>query len=138
LRWRLAVPVGLLGQALTANTSRRPRAASPAIAISATWHGIVVRWAEQVRPDVILMENVEEFRGWGPIGNEGQPIKELEGQTFELWVKALRKAGYKVQWREASVPADYGAPTIRKRFFMIARRDGRTDRLAQAHAWGTG
>ena len=85
---------------------------------------IVVRWAEQVRPDVILMENVEEFRGWGPIGNEGQPIKELEGQTFELWVKRLRKAGYKVQWRELRA-CDYGAPTIRKRFFMIARRDGR-------------
>lgn len=85
---------------------------------------VVVRWAEEVRPDVILMENVEEFRGWGPIGNEGQPIKELEGQTFELWVKRLRKAGYKVQWRELRA-CDYGAPTIRKRFFMIARRDGR-------------
>ena len=85
---------------------------------------VVVRWAEYVRPDVILMENVEEFRGWGPLGNEGQPIKELEGQTFEMWVKRLRHAGYRVQWRELRA-CDYGAPTIRKRFFMVARRDDR-------------
>lgn len=85
---------------------------------------IVVKWAEEVKPDVILMENVEEFRTWGPICNEGQPIKELAGVTFELWVKRLRKAGYKIQWRELRA-CDYGDPTIRKRFFMVARRDGR-------------
>lgn len=85
---------------------------------------VVVKWAEQVKPDVILMENVEEFLTWGPVGEDGQPIKEFAGMTFELWVKRLRKAGYKVQWRELR-GCDYGAPTIRKRFFMVARRDGR-------------
>ncbi|MDH2327678.1 DNA cytosine methyltransferase [Cereibacter sp. SYSU M97828] len=85
---------------------------------------VVVKWAEEVQPDVILMENVEEFRTWGHVGEDGQPIKEFAGQIFELWLKRLRKAGYKVQWRELR-GCDYGAPTIRKRFFMVARRDGR-------------
>lgn len=85
---------------------------------------IVVDWAEQVKPDVIAMENVEEFVTWGPLGNDGQPLKEFTGQTFELWVSRLKKAGYKVQWRELRA-CDYGAPTIRKRWFLIARRDGR-------------
>jgi DNA (cytosine-5)-methyltransferase 1 len=85
---------------------------------------VVVRWAEEVKPDVILMENVEEFLTWGPVGEDGQPIREFAGMTFDLWVKRLRKAGYRVQWRELRA-CDFGAPTIRKRFFMVARRDGR-------------
>lgn len=85
---------------------------------------VVVDWAEQVKPDVIAMENVEEFVTWGPIDNDGQPIREFTGQTFDLWVKRLKRAGYRVQWRELRA-CDYGAPTIRKRWFLIARRDGR-------------
>ncbi len=85
---------------------------------------VVVRWAEEVKPDVILMENVEEFQTWGPIDNEGQPIREFAGQTYELWVRRLRAAGYRVQWRELRA-CDYGAPTIRNRYFLVARRDGR-------------
>lgn len=85
---------------------------------------VVVKWAEDVKPDVICMENVEEFVTWGPVDNDGQPIKEFAGQTFELWVKRLRRAGYRVQWRELRA-CDYGAPTIRKRWFLVARRDGR-------------
>ena len=84
---------------------------------------VVVRWAEFAKPDVIAMENVEEFVTWGPVDNDGQPIKEFAGQTFELWVSRLKKAGYKLQWRELRA-CDYGAPTIRKRWFLIARRDG--------------
>ncbi|MFC3569166.1 DNA cytosine methyltransferase [Paracoccus simplex] len=85
---------------------------------------VVVKWAEFAKPDVICMENVEEFVTWGPVDDDGQPIKELAGVTFELWLKRLRKAGYKVQWKELRA-CDYGAPTIRKRWFLIARRDGR-------------
>lgn len=85
---------------------------------------VVVKWAEETRPDVICMENVEEFVTWGPLGEDGQPIKELAGVTFELWVKRLRNAGYRVQWRELRA-CDYGAPTIRKRWFLVARCDGR-------------
>lgn len=85
---------------------------------------VVVRWAEEARPDVIILENVEEFRTWGPLYEDGKPIVELRGQTFEDWMRRLKQAGYKVQWRELRA-CDYGAPTIRKRFFMVARRDGR-------------
>jgi DNA (cytosine-5)-methyltransferase 1 len=85
---------------------------------------VVVLWAKRARPDVILLENVEEFRTWGPLDDEGQPIKARAGETFDKWCKELRKAGYKLQFRELRA-CDYGAPTIRKRFFMIARCDGR-------------
>jgi DNA (cytosine-5)-methyltransferase 1 len=84
---------------------------------------VVVRWAEEAKPDVIILENVEEFRTWGPLCNEGKPIPEMRGLIFEQWMKRLKKAGYRCQWRELRA-CDYGAPTIRKRFFMIARRDG--------------
>ncbi len=85
---------------------------------------IVVLWAQRVKPNLILLENVEEFRTWGPLCEANMPIKERAGETFEKWCKALRKAGYKLQFRELRA-CDYGAPTIRKRFFMIARRDGK-------------
>lgn len=85
---------------------------------------VVVKWAEHVKPDVIAMENVEEFLTWGPVDNDGQPIREFAGQTFDDWKRRLRRAGYKVQHRELRA-CDYGAPTIRKRFFLIARCDGR-------------
>ena len=87
----------------------------------------VTRWARlprSVRPEVILLENVEEFTTWGPVGEDGQPIREFAGQTFDLWVKTLRGLGYRVQWRELRA-CDYGAPTIRKRLFIVARCDGR-------------
>ncbi|MBN8294583.1 DNA cytosine methyltransferase [Rhodobacter sp. NTK016B] len=85
---------------------------------------VVVKWAEDVKPDVICMENVEEFVTWGPLDNDGKPIKEFAGATFDLWVKRLRRAGYRVDWRELRA-CDYGAPTIRKRWFLVARRDKR-------------
>jgi DNA (cytosine-5)-methyltransferase 1 len=84
---------------------------------------VVVLWAQRVRPSLILLENVEEFRTWGPLDDEGQPIKERAGETFREWTAQLRKEGYKIQWKELRA-CDYGAPTIRKRFFMIARCDG--------------
>ncbi|WP_232494947.1 DNA cytosine methyltransferase [Novosphingobium kaempferiae] len=85
---------------------------------------VVVLWAKRVQPEVILLENVEEFRTWGPLDDDGFPIKERAGETFDKWQRELRKAGYKIQWNELRA-CDYGAPTIRKRFFMIARRDGK-------------
>lgn len=84
---------------------------------------IVLRWAGTVRPRVIILENVEEFQTWGPV-RKGKPVKKLTGQTFRKWLDQLRNLGYSVEWREL-VAADYGAPTTRKRFFLIARCDGR-------------
>lgn len=84
---------------------------------------IALRWAGTVRPRVIILENVEEFQTWGPV-RRGRPVKSKTGQTFRKWVAQLEALGYTVEWREL-VAADYGAPTTRKRFFLIARCDGR-------------
>ena len=84
---------------------------------------IALRWAGTVRPRVIILENVEEFQTWGPV-RRGKPVKARVGETFQKFVRQLAALGYDIQWREL-VAADYGAPTIRKRFFLVARCDGR-------------
>lgn len=89
---------------------------------------VAVKWAKTVHPRIIILENVEEFRTWGPLitDKEGNsyPDPDRKGQTFDLFIKALEKQGYKVEFKELSA-CDYGAPTTRKRFFMIARCDGK-------------
>ena len=85
---------------------------------------VACRWAGLVRPRVIMLENVEEFKTWGPLGRRHHPIKAKQGKTFEKFVQQLTDLGYEVQCREL-IAADYGAPTMRKRFFMIARCDGK-------------
>lgn len=84
---------------------------------------VACRWAGLVRPRVIMLENVEEFKTWGPLNRGHHPIKAKQGNTFGKFVQQLQNLGYEVQFREL-VAADYGAPTMRKRFFMIARCDG--------------
>lgn len=84
---------------------------------------VACRWAGLVRPRVIMLENVEEFKTWGPLNRGHHPIKAKQGKTFGKFVQQLQDLGYEVQFREL-VAADYGAPTMRKRFFMIARCDG--------------
>lgn len=85
---------------------------------------VACRWAGLVRPRVIMLENVEEFKTWGPLNRGHHPIKAKQGKTFEKFVSQLTELGYEVQFREL-VAADYGAPTMRKRFFLIARCDGK-------------
>lgn len=99
---------------------------------------VVVLWARTVRPRVLMLENVEEFQGWGPLGEDGRPCPARSGTTFRRWVGELRRLGYRVEWRELRA-CDYGAPTIRKRLFVIARCDG--ERIvwpAPTHGPGTG
>lgn len=84
---------------------------------------IVLRWAALVRPRVIFLENVEEFQTWGPV-RKGKPVKKLAGTTFRKFIAQLQALGYTVEYREL-VAADYGAPTTRKRFVLIARCDGK-------------
>lgn len=89
------------------------------------WVGM--RWIALCKPRVLMLENVEEFQDWGPLivdadGN-ARPCPHRKGKTFESFVRQLRAHGYTVDWRELRA-CDYGAPTIRKRLFLIARRDG--------------
>lgn len=86
---------------------------------------VVVRWAASVKPRVIMLENVEEFQDWGPLDKAtNMPCTKRRGQTFKSWVTQLRNLGYNIEWKQLR-GCDYGAPTIRKRLFVIARRDGR-------------
>ncbi|MDS9879325.1 DNA cytosine methyltransferase [Pseudomonas protegens] len=112
---------------------------------------VVVRWAHATRPRLMFLENVEEFCDWGPVNEEGQPIKSEQGRTFKAFISALstglpedhpdmpevlqsigdfvpveslvRGLGYNVEWRER-IAANAGAPTIRKRLYLVARSDG--------------
>lgn len=89
---------------------------------------VAMRWIGQVRPRVLMLENVEEFTTWGPLlidedGN-ARPDPAKKGRTFNSFVNAMRRQGYQVEWRELRA-CDYGTPTIRKRLFLVARRDGR-------------
>lgn len=85
---------------------------------------VACRWAGLVRPRVIMLENVEEFKTWGPLNRGHHPIKAKQGNTFDKFMRQLTDLGYEVQFQEL-VAADYGAPTMRKRFFLIARCDGK-------------
>ncbi|WP_146775971.1 DNA cytosine methyltransferase, partial [Burkholderia gladioli] len=84
---------------------------------------IALRWAATVKPRIIMLENVEEFVTWGPLGADGRPCPKHRGRTFRSFVNALQRQGYTVDHRELRA-CDFGAPTIRKRFFLVARRDG--------------
>lgn len=84
---------------------------------------VAVRWAAEVRPRVIALENVEEFQTWGPLTDDGQPCPVRKGETFAEWVRALEALGYRVEWRVLRA-CDYGAPTSRRRLFLVARCDG--------------
>lgn len=84
---------------------------------------VAMRWAALVRPRVIILENVEEFRTWGPVLDDGTPCPKRKGNTFRSFVRQLNELGYAVEHRELRA-CDYGAPTIRKRLFLIARCDG--------------
>jgi len=89
-----------------------------------------ITWAKARKPKVIFLENVEEFIGWGPIHRQEdhpeylRPIKSRKGETFNKFVGKLESLGYVVEWKTLNA-ADFGAPTIRKRFFLVARRDGK-------------
>jgi len=84
---------------------------------------VAVRWAATVHPRIICLENVEEFVTWGPLTQDGRPCPRQKGREFRAFVNALQRLGYAVQWRELRA-CDYGAPTSRKRLFLVARRDG--------------
>ncbi|MFA1612034.1 DNA cytosine methyltransferase [Halobellus rubicundus] len=82
----------------------------------------ILDWLEKLRVDAFIIENVPEIQDWGPVDDEGQPVRD--GSIFDAWVNALNQLGYAVDWTEL-VAADYGDPTSRQRFFIIGRKHGR-------------
>jgi DNA (cytosine-5)-methyltransferase 1 len=115
-------PVGLLWASPDCRHFSKAKGGKPVKKEIRSLAWVVVHWANRVSPRVIILENVEEFRDWGPLVDD-RPCPDRKGQTFKRWVSQLTRLGYAVEWRELRA-CDYGAPTIRKRLFLIARRDG--------------
>lgn len=117
-------PVGLLWASPDCTHHSKAKGGKPVSSGRRGLAWVVIKWARRTRPRVIMLENVEEFADWGPLTPEGLPCKVRKGQTFKQWVAQLERLGYRVESRILRA-CDYGAPTIRKRLFVIARRDGR-------------
>lgn len=116
-------PVGLLWASPDCKHFSKAKGGKPVSKKIRSLAWVVVKWARLVRPRVICLENVEEFQTWGPLADDGRPCPQRKGLTFRRWVRELEREGYAVEWRELRA-CDFGAPTIRKRLFLIARRDG--------------
>ena len=84
----------------------------------------VYKHAKKILPDVIITENVEEIQQWGPLDENGRPIPERKGEEYQKFIGSMKALGYDFDSREL-VAADYGAPTTRKRWYAIFRRDGK-------------
>lgn len=84
---------------------------------------VATRYAATIKPKVIFLENVQEFREWGPLDENNIPISDKKGRTFQNWIKEFERLGYQVDYRNL-VACDYGAPTSRLRLFLVARCDG--------------
>lgn len=116
-------PVDLLWASPDCRHFSRAKGGKPASPKVRSLAWVVTRWAKAVRPRVIILENVPEFATWGPLHADGTPDKARMGLTFRRWLGTLKAAGYVVEMRELRA-CDYGAPTSRKRLFIIARCDG--------------
>jgi DNA (cytosine-5)-methyltransferase 1 len=92
---------------------------------ASAWH--ILRWAQVLYIDNLIIENVPEFQSWGPLGANGRPMVSKRGELFQQFVASLKALGYKVEYKVLNC-ADYGAPTTRRRLFLIARRGNKTIR----------
>jgi len=116
-------PVGLLWASPDCKHFSKAKGGKPVSKKIRSLAWVVVKWARAVRPRVICLENVEEFQTWGPLGADNRPCPQRKGRTFRRWKRSLEQLGYAIEHRELR-GCDYGAPTIRKRLFLVARRDG--------------
>ena len=116
-------PVGLLWASPDCRHFSRAAGGRPKWKKVRSLPGVVLTWAKRVRPRMIVVENVREMMGWGPLLEDGTPCPKRVGLSFNIWVGRLRGLGYKVEWKELCA-ADYGAPTIRTRLFIVASREG--------------
>jgi DNA (cytosine-5)-methyltransferase 1 len=112
-------PVGLLWASPDCRHFSRAAGGRPKWKSVRSLPGVVLTWAKRVRPRKIVVENVREMLGWGPLLEDGTPCPDRIGRSFNVWVGRLRGLGYKVQWRELCA-ADFGAPTIRTRLVIVA------------------
>lgn len=96
---------------------------------------LILKWLQELYVDSVLIENVHEFKDWGPLGADGKPLKSMRGELFNQFIASLKALGYNVEWRIVNA-ANYGGATTRERLFIMARR-GRNRRIVwpdQSHA----
>ncbi len=115
--------VGVFWSSPDCRSFSRARGKAPVSAPVRDLAWVVIKWARAVRPRVICLENVPEFLKWGPVSANGIPIKKRAGETFHDWRSQLEALGYQIDFR-LFVAADYGAGTMRRRLFLVARCDG--------------
>lgn len=132
-------PVGLMWLSPDCTHFSRARGGKPRSKKIRGLAWVAVRWAVAVRPRIICLENVEEFRTWGPVlRDSGEPCPRRKGQTYRAFVRKLERLGYEVKTR-ALKGSHFGAPTIRQRLFMVARCDGKPIAWpARSHGEGAG
>lgn len=116
-------PVGVMWASPDCTSHSRAKGSKPRLSGLRMLPWAVHRHAAEIRPDVIFMENVAEIRKWGPLGSDGRPIKSREGEEYRRFVDAMGELGYEFDCREL-VASDFGAPTSRKRWYAVLRRDG--------------
>ncbi len=116
-------PVWLLWSSPDCTHHSRAKGGKPRESGRRSLADVVVRWAREVQPEVIFLENVQEFAEWGALDDAGNPIPERKGEEFDRWVGEIRAEGYEIEWRTLDA-SHYGAPTSRRRLFLVARRDG--------------
>lgn len=116
-------PVGMMWASPDCTSHSRAKGSKPRLSGLRILPWAVHKHAAEIRPDVIFMENVAEIRKWGPLGSDGRPIKEREGDEYRRFVDAMGELGYEFDCREL-VASDFGAPTSRKRWYAVLRRDG--------------
>lgn len=117
-------PVGLMWASPDCKYFSKAKGGKPVSKKIRSLAWVVIKWAKLVQPRVICLENVEEFQHWGPLNADtNMPCPLRKGRTFKAWKAQLQGLGYRVEHRELRA-CDYGAPTIRKRLFLVARRDG--------------
>jgi len=116
-------PVGLLWASPDCRHFSRAKGGKPVSKRVRSLASVIIKYARDVRPRVICLENVPEFLTWGPLGPDAMPIKAREGEYFAQWAAGLERLGYVIE-KKILTACDFGAPTSRKRIFVVARRDG--------------
>lgn len=117
------LPVGLLWASPDCRHFSPAKGGAPVSKSVRSLADVVIKWAAVVRPRLLITENVPAFKTWGPLLKNGRPCKRRAGQDFRRWVGELQALGYTIEWCELAA-CDFGAPTIRNRLYIVARRDG--------------
>jgi DNA (cytosine-5)-methyltransferase 1 len=123
-KWKAKYPDAklIIWASLECTNFSKAKGGLPRDADSRTLAEHLPRYVESLNPDYIMIENVEEFLGWGPLTENGKPESRKNGRDYLRWVRSITHFGYKWDWKILNA-ADYGAYTSRRRLFGVFHRD---------------